>query len=196
LTRLENIAAAIFGTTFLALAFMVAVETIMRKVFNTSLQGVDELGGYILACSAALAMAVALVSRAHIRIDLLHDFAPLWLRIGLNLAAMAALAASAIMLLRMGWIALDETMLFNSTAQTPWATPLKYPQMAWNAALVLFVAVSLFQLLRIGMLAAGRRWDAIDRIYGPRGAKEELDEELENLKQRSENTAETGHKPS
>jgi TRAP-type C4-dicarboxylate transport system permease small subunit len=185
LTRLENIAAAIFGVTFLALALMVAVETIMRKVFNTSLQGVDELGGYILAGSAALAMAVALVSRAHIRIDLLHDFAPRWLRIALNIAAMAALAASAIMLLRMGWIALDETMLFNSTAQTPWATPLKYPQMAWNAALALFVAVSLFQLLRIALLAVSRRWDAVDRIYGPRGAKEELDEELADLKQRS-----------
>jgi TRAP-type C4-dicarboxylate transport system permease small subunit len=185
LTRLENIAAAIFGMTFLGLALMVAVETIMRKVFNTSLQGVDELGGYILAGSAALAMAVALVSRAHIRIDLLHDFAPRWLRIALNIAAMAALAASAIMLLRMGWIALDETMLFNSTAQTPWATPLKYPQMAWNAALALFVAVSLFQLLRIALLAVSRRWDAVDRIYGPRGAKEELDEELADLKQRS-----------
>jgi TRAP-type C4-dicarboxylate transport system permease small subunit len=119
LTRLENIAAAIFGATFLLLALFVAVETIMRKMFNTSLQGVDELGGYILASSAALAMAVALVSRAHIRIDLLHDFVPRWLRIALNTTAMAALAASAIMLLRMGWIALDETILFNSTFEVP-----------------------------------------------------------------------------
>jgi TRAP-type C4-dicarboxylate transport system permease small subunit len=192
LTRLENIAAAIFGATFLLLALFVAVETIMRKMFNTSLQGVDELGGYILASSAALAMAVALVSRAHIRIDLLHDFAPRWLRIALNTTAMAALAASAIMLLRMGWIALDETILFNSTAQTPWATPLKYPQMAWNAALALFVAVSIFQLLRIAFLALSGRWDSIDRVYGPRGAKEELNEELESLKQRSEAPASPG----
>jgi TRAP-type C4-dicarboxylate transport system permease small subunit len=192
LTRLENIAAAIFGATFLLLALFVAVETIMRKMFNTSLQGVDELGGYILASSAALAMAVALVSRAHIRIDLLHDFAPRWLRIALNTTAMAALAASAIMLLRMGWIALDETILFNSTAQTPWATPLKYPQMAWNAALALFVAVSIFQLLRIAFLALSGRWDSIDRVYGPRGAKEELNEELESLKQRSEAPAGPG----
>jgi TRAP-type C4-dicarboxylate transport system permease small subunit len=192
LTRLENIAAAIFGATFLLLALFVAVETIMRKMFNTSLQGVDELGGYILASSAALAMAVALVSRAHIRIDLLHDFVPRWLRIALNTTAMAALAASAIMLLRMGWIALDETILFNSTAQTPWATPLKYPQMAWNAALALFVAVSIFQLLRIAFLALSGRWDSIDRVYGPRGAKEELNEELESLKQRSEAPAGPG----
>lgn len=185
MNRLENIAAAIFGTTFLLLALLVALETLMRKVFNTSLQGVDELGGYILASSAALAMAVALVSRAHIRIDLLHDFAPRWLRIVLNVAAMAALLACAIMLARMAWIALDESILFTATAQTPWATPLRYPQSAWLVALALFVAVSVFQLVRILMLALRGDWSGIDRVYGPRGAKEELDEEIENLKQRS-----------
>jgi TRAP-type C4-dicarboxylate transport system permease small subunit len=186
LNRLENIAAAIFGTSFLLLALMVAVETVMRKVFNTSLQGVDELGGYILATSASLAMAVALVSRAHIRIDLLHDFAPRFLRNILNMLAMAALAACAILLLQMAWTALDESILFTATAQTPWATPLRYPQTAWVVALALLVAVSLFQLVKMGLLAARGNWAAIDRIYGPRGAKEELDEEVENLKQRSQ----------
>lgn len=186
MNRLENIAAAIFGTSFLLLALMVAVETVMRKVFNTSLQGVDELGGYILATSASLAMAVALVSRAHIRIDLLHDFAPRFLRNILNMLAMAALAACAILLLQMAWTALDESILFTATAQTPWATPLRYPQTAWVVALALLVAVSLFQLVKMGLLAARGNWAAIDRIYGPRGAKEELDEEVENLKQRSQ----------
>ncbi len=185
MNRLENIAAAIFGTAFLLLALMVAVETVMRKVFNTSLQGVDELGGYILATSASLAMAVALVSRAHIRIDLLHDFAPRVLRIILNLLAMASLAVCAILLLQMAWISLDESILFTATAQTPWATPLRYPQTAWVVALALFVAVSLFQLVKMAVLSARGNWAAIDRIYGPRGAKEELDEEVENLRQRS-----------
>ena len=186
MTRLENIAAALFGTTFLLLAIMVAIETMMRKVFNTSLQGVDELGGYVLASSAALAMAVALVSRAHIRIDLLHDFASRWLRIVLNILAILALAISAIMLMWMAWIALGETILFNSTAQTPWATPLKYPQMAWITALALLVVVAVVQVMRIAVLALAGRWDAMDRVYGPRGAKEELDDEIASLRQRSE----------
>jgi TRAP-type C4-dicarboxylate transport system permease small subunit len=186
MTRLENIAAAIFGAAFLLLALLVALETMMRKVFNTSLQGVDELGGYLLAASAALAMAVALVSRAHIRIDLLHDFAPRWLRNILNIAAMAALFASAVMLLRMAWIALDESILFNSTAQTPWATPLRHPQTAWVVALGIFVAVAFFQLLRATYLGLRGQWAFLDKVYGPRGAKEELDEELADLKQRSQ----------
>ncbi len=186
MNRLENVAAALFGTAFLVLALLVALETVMRKVFNTSLQGVDELGGYILASGSALAMAAALVSRAHIRIDLLHDLAPLALRNVLNIAGMMALSVCAFMLLRMGWIALDESILFRATAQTPWATPLRLPQTAWVIALALFLLVSLVQLLRIGMLALRGNWVAMDRIYGPRGAKEELDEEIENLKQRSQ----------
>ena len=43
--RLESLAASIFGLAFLVLAIAVTIETIMRKVFNQSLQGVDELGG-------------------------------------------------------------------------------------------------------------------------------------------------------
>ncbi|MGL4323391.1 MAG: TRAP transporter small permease subunit [Beijerinckiaceae bacterium] len=186
--RLENIAAAIFGTAFTFLAFAVAVETAMRKIFNKSLQGVDELGGYILAVGAALAMAAALVSRAHIRIDLLHDYAPRFLRNALNLIAVVALAVSAIFLARMAWIALDESRLFNATAQTPWATPLRYPQTIWVIALLLFVSVALIQCARAFWMAWRRDWNALDRTYGPRGAKDELDEELEDLKKRSGDT--------
>jgi TRAP-type C4-dicarboxylate transport system permease small subunit len=197
--RLEAIAATVFGTAFLILALLVALETVMRKLFNTSLQGVDELGGYLLASSAALAMAVALVSRAHIRIDLLHDFAPRALRNVLNVLAMLALFASAVMLARMAWIALDESMLFNATAQTPWATPLRHPQTAWLCAIAIFVAVAVFQLLRAGYLALRGQWGFLDKIYGPRGAKEELDEELEDLRQRSQgatsNPSMPGHTP-
>ena len=52
--KLESLAASIFGLAFLVLAIAVTIETIMRKAFNQSLQGVDELGGYILALAGAL----------------------------------------------------------------------------------------------------------------------------------------------
>jgi len=64
--KLEGLAASIFGLAFLVLAVAVTIETVMRKVFNQSLQGVDELGGYILALAGALSFSVALVARAHI----------------------------------------------------------------------------------------------------------------------------------
>jgi TRAP-type C4-dicarboxylate transport system permease small subunit len=185
LKRLEAVAAAIFGSGFLLLALAVAVETIMRKVFNRSLQGVDELGGYILAGGAALSIAAALVSRAHIRIDLLHDFMPRALRIVLNVAASLALLASAALLARMAWIALDESILFNSTAQTPWATPLWIPQSVWFGALMLLCVVAGGQAVWLLWLAARGQWHTLDRNYSPRGAKDELQDEIDDLRKRS-----------
>jgi TRAP-type C4-dicarboxylate transport system permease small subunit len=189
LKRLEAFAAAIFGLGFLLLALAVAVETIMRKVLNRSLQGVDELGGYILATGAALSIASALVSRAHIRIDLLHDFMPRALRLLLNVLASLALLACAVLLARMAWIALDESILFNSTAQTPWATPLWIPQGIWFVALLLLCLVASGQAAWLLWLAAKGQWPALDRNYGPRGAKDELQDELEDLRKRSGETA-------
>lgn len=182
--RFEALAAAAFGLVFLGLAIAVAIETVARKFFNISLQGVDELGGYCLAIGGALSFAVALVSRAHIRIDIVHERLAKPLRVGLNLISVLALAATAAALLWMAWISLSDSILFGSTSQTPWATPLQYPQWLWVAALAIFVAVALLQLARaFGLLARGRA-DWIDREFSPRGSKEELAEELEDIKQR------------
>lgn len=181
---IERLAAMIFGFAFVGLAFAVAVETVMRKVFNKSLQGVDELGGYVLAVGAGLSFAVALASRTHIRIDVVHDRLPRALRIVMNTLAVPALAACAIAALTMAGLALSDTISYGATAQTPWATPLKYPQGLWVAALAVFVLFALVDTAKLLALVAQGKFDEVDRRYGPRGAKDELDEELADLKAR------------
>jgi TRAP-type C4-dicarboxylate transport system permease small subunit len=182
--HLEALAATLFGASFLLLGFAVTVETLMRKVLNRSLQGVDELGGYLLAFGAALAMATALLGRTHIRIDLLHDFAPRALRVLLNVCAAVALVASALVLTRMASIALEDSHLFQSTAQTPWATPLWIPQTFWLGGLALFAGVAALHAGQLLVLVVQRRWKALDLGYGPRGARDELSDELADIRQR------------
>ncbi|MET0542329.1 MAG: TRAP transporter small permease [Variovorax sp.] len=182
--RLEALAASIFGLAFLVLAVAVTAETIMRKVFNQSLQGVDELGGYILALAGTMSLSVALVARAHIRIDIVHEHLPKVVRWPLNLVASLSILVCALALLRMAWFAYDESAALGATAQTPWATPLKYPQGLWVLALVSFVMVCAFEVLNIGKLLFRGDVDAIDRNYGPRTAQEELADELADLKAR------------
>jgi TRAP-type C4-dicarboxylate transport system permease small subunit len=174
----------VFGFGLLALALAVVVETVMRKVFNKSLQGVDELGGYVLAVTAALSFAVAVRARTHIRIDLIHDHLSAPLRVALNAIAAVSIAICALAALYMSWIAFTDSIQYNATAQTPWATPLKLPQGAWVAALAVFALVAVADAARvIGLALTGRSAEA-DRRYGPRGAKDELDEELADLKAR------------
>jgi TRAP-type C4-dicarboxylate transport system permease small subunit len=182
--RLESLAATLFGVAFLALAAAVTVEVIMRKVFNRSLQGVDELGGYILAIAGALSFAVALAARAHIRIDIVHDRLPRLLRITLNLLAAVAIVVCGAALLRMAWFAYDESTVFGATAQTPWATPLRYPQVLWVAALAPFLIVGIVGAVRIVVLLAKGDTRHVDHWYGPRTPREELEEELADAKAR------------
>jgi TRAP-type C4-dicarboxylate transport system permease small subunit len=182
--RLEALAASIFGLAFLVLAVAVTAETIMRKVFNQSLQGVDELGGYILAIAGAMSFAVALVARAHIRIDIVHDHLPALLRVVLNVLASVSILVCTVAILRMAWFAYDESAALGATAQTPWATPLKYPQLLWVAALLPFLIVSATEVVRIFRLLFRGDFRAIDRNYSPRTAQEELQDELADLKAR------------
>ncbi len=179
--RLEAIAATLFGLAFLLLSFAVAVETVGRKVFNVSLQGVDELGGYVLAIGSAMAMLVALAGRAHVRIDLLHDMMPRFARVTLNTISILAIALSALVLVRMAHIAWADSVSYNSTAQTPWATPLKYPQALWLASLVLFAVFACVLAGKLVVSLVRGDIDAVDRDFSPKGTKDEVAEELEDI---------------
>ncbi len=185
----ERIAANIFGAIFVLLALAVTLETLLRKLFGTSLQGVDELGGYALAVGSTIAFTLALLDRSHIRIDLIHRKLPRGLRTGLNLLATLLMAGLALTLCGMAWIVIRETLDYGSTAATPWATPLIYPQSAWFAGLVLFALTSLALLLRGIWLLLGRRRAEFDQAFGPRGLEEELEEELADLRQRGRSEA-------
>jgi len=182
--RLETVGAWLFGAVFVLLSLAVAVEVTLRKVLNVSLQGVDELGGYSLAIGAGLAFSLALVGRSHIRIDLVHERLPRPLRLLLNVVAVASLAATAVALPMLAWFALSDSIAMNSTAQTPWATPLRWPQSVWFVVLSVFALVAIGSLLRLLAFAFGGQTERVDREYGPRGTKEELQEELADIEAR------------
>ncbi len=182
--HLEVVGSAAFGIVFIGLSIAVTVETLSRKLFNISLQGVDELGGYCLAIGGALAFTIAISARAHIRIDIVYDLMPRGVRVALNILSVATLAISAVVLLWMAWTSFADSLAFGSTAQTPWATPLQYPQALWVAALGAFTIVSVVQLGQVGFYAMTGRLKEIDSEFSPRGAKEELKEELEDIKHR------------
>src|SRR5829696_938971 len=118
LQTLGAVFANVCGYILLALALLVTFETLGRKFLNISLQGVDELGGYVLAVTSSLAFTLALLDRAHIRIDLFHLKLPRGLRAALNWISAAMTTAFAALLVYVGVIVLRETVDFGSTAPT------------------------------------------------------------------------------
>jgi TRAP-type C4-dicarboxylate transport system permease small subunit len=182
--RVETALATVFGLIFLALSALVTVETISRKVFNVSLQGADELGGYALAIGSTIAFSLALMGRNHIRVDVFHELMPRRLQAVLNWLSIVALAALGVFIAFVAFKVIADTLQYRSTAQTPWATPLIIPQSVWYAGLVVFALVACGYALRATVLLFGGRLDTLNTDFHPKSAKEELKEELDDLAQR------------
>jgi TRAP-type C4-dicarboxylate transport system permease small subunit len=176
--------ANIGGYILLALAVLVTIETLGRKILNISLQGVDELGGYALAVSSALAFTTALVERAHIRIELFHLKLPMALQMLLNWVAITSLAAFGGLLAFVCYTIVVDSYDYSSTAATPWATPLIYPQSLWYAGIAIFALVSAAMALHATWLLVTGDAKLMHKMYGPKEATEEVKEELEDLARR------------
>jgi TRAP-type C4-dicarboxylate transport system permease small subunit len=192
---IERWLGTVFGLIFVALSFLVAIETVVRKLFNFSLQGADELGGYSLAICATIAFSLALIGRTHIRVDVFHDRLPAALQTGLNWLSAVCLAAFAGLLAWLAWFVVQDSRSYQSVSQTPWATPLVYPQTAWLAGLIVFAAVGLAVAGRASWLLLRGRIAELNHEFGPRSTKEEVDEELEDLKSRSSDAPSSGAVP-
>ena len=182
--HVETVLATLFGVIFLGLAVVVTVETISRKVFNISLQGADELGGYALAVGSTLAFSLALMGRAHIRVDVFHERMPRRLQAFMNWFSVVSLAAFGLFIAWVAFKVIGDTLQYRSTAQTPWATPLIIPQGVWYAGLVIFALVAGSYALRATVLLFTGRIDRLNPDFHPKSAKEELKEELDDLAQR------------
>jgi len=182
--RIESLLATVFGGIFLALSVVVAVETISRKVFNVSIQGADELGGYALAVGSTIAFSLALMGRNHIRVDVFHERFPRALQAALNWLSIVALAVLGLFIAWIAWKVIGDTRQYGSTAATPWATPLIIPQTVWYVGLVTFALVATGYALRATLLLASGRIAELNTDFHPKSVKEELKEELEDLVQR------------
>lgn len=182
----------LFGTLMLLLSVVITAETLLRKLFSVTLGGVDELGGYAIAVAAPLAFTVALIGRGHIRINQVSRLLPRRVQAVLDVVAVVSIAALALFFLHFALQTVIETHTYKSIAQTPWATPLIWPQTLWLIATATFPIAAVILALRAIVLLARGHWTEILRSYGTVGAAEELQEELDDLKRRE---VEVGLKP-
>ncbi|MGC3874041.1 TRAP transporter small permease subunit [Halomonas sp. GXIMD04776] len=174
--KLAHGAAIAAGYAALGLSLLIAFEVVARKLFNFSLQGVDEIGGYVLAIGVAFSFAYALLHRAHTRVDMLLVKLPALMRAFLNALAMLLLAAFAAFMLWRAIETLGETLEFGSRASTPLQTPLWIPQTLWILGLGVFAVLAVFLALRAWGLLLRGRIGVVNDEFGPRSADDELNE--------------------
>ena len=76
------------GALIVVAAVIVAIEVLIRKFFNLTIGGADELSGFALAISSAFAFSYALLERAHVRIDSVYVLMPSPIRAILDISGL------------------------------------------------------------------------------------------------------------
>jgi TRAP-type C4-dicarboxylate transport system permease small subunit len=157
------------GTAYLSgLGFMIASVYITLDVLGRKFVGVSsavtvEMGGYALLFGGTMALAFALATGAHVRIDVLMPKFPPKMRAILNYTAFLAMAFFATMLSIYSWKLALESWQTDARAMSFLRTPLILPQafmsfgftlLAVQAALML--AVALLESLRDRRFASFR----------------------------------------
>ena len=177
-------ASNVFGVTMLSLAVLVTIETLVRKLLSISLGGVDELAGYSIAVGAPLCFGVALLERAHIRINIVYIFLSTKLKAWLDYLSVLSLGLLALFLFAFSVRTVVETQAYRSIAQTPWATPLIYPQSIWLVAMAIFLVPALWvQGRALALLVRGKNI-TLSAEFGPDTPEDELKAELDDLRRR------------
>ncbi|MFK8083799.1 MAG: TRAP transporter small permease subunit [Granulosicoccus sp.] len=168
-----NLIGILSGYACLGLSFLIVLEIVSRHFLNFSLQGVDEIGGYVVAITGTIGMALATWHRAHTRIDILLIRLPLKARAILNICAYGILTCGATFMAYMAWTTLAETIEFNSVSSSPLQTPLWIPQVMWFAGLVVFaLSAAIMTFKGFKLLSTG--WKASDQFLSQASLEEEV----------------------
>ena len=172
------------GALVLLAAFVIAVDVVLRRLFNASIGGADELAGYALAIGTAWGLGAALVDRAHIRIDSLYVLFPRGLRHLLDGLGIVLLVGFFALVAWHGAGVVAQSWISGSRSQSDLQTPTVVPQVLWLAGLVVFVVVGFVLLTRSLALLAKGNHAAVSRAIGTRSAAEAIEAEAPVLKER------------
>lgn len=173
LARLTRVCAILSGYALLGLALAICAEIVMRRTVNVSMQGVDELGGYVLAGISGFAFAYGLVERSHTRIDLILGRVGPRAQAVLNVGAAVVFAALALFMAARAQATFAQSWAYGSLAPTPWQTPIWIPQAVWLTGLTLFAVVAIVLAAR-AVAACRRGARAVNAIAGPLSLEDEI----------------------
>lgn len=166
------------GVMMIAAAVLVSIDVFLREVFVVSMEGADEISGYLFAISTAWAFSFALIRRANVRIDAAYQFMPSIVQRLLDILGLVAIGGL------MTFFGLQATGTFlqsvelGTTSITPLTTPLRIPQGFWIAGYALFFFTWAIVLVRTVLAFATGDTVTAQRVAGVAGTTDELDEAL------------------
>ena len=176
---IARVACIIAGWALMAMSVAATLEVLGRKFFNVSFQGLDELGGYMMAAVSAVGFAYALITRAHMRVTLLFPYVSTAVQSILNVVAMVTLAAMAVFCAYRGIYEVADSIASMKRSNTPLQVPLWIPQSFWFFGMALFACGTVLTAIDSVTLLFSDR-STLNRLYGPQSLDEEISMEVKH----------------
>lgn len=180
---LARLICIVAGWALMAIAIAATIEVFSRKYLNYSFQGIDEIGGYMMAAVSAVGFGYALTTRSHMRVTLLFPYIPSWLQAVLNVIAMLTLAAMAVFCAYRGVFELIDSTTTLKRSNTPLQVPLWIPQSFWLIGMLLFAAGTILTAIDAVRLLFSNA-SLLNRRYGPQSIEEEISTEVSHAEAR------------
>jgi TRAP-type mannitol/chloroaromatic compound transport system permease small subunit len=177
LRRIAEASTWISGAALIFCSIAIAAEVLLRKVFSVSLGGVDEITSYVFAIGVAFALSHTLLSRAHIRIDVVYTRLPRLGRALLDVLAMLSLISMAGLLLWQASATAMTSFELSARSNTPLGVSLWIPQFLWVAGLALFFATNAVLVVAALLVLRRGEYGALSRLAGIRTIDEEIRDE-------------------
>jgi TRAP-type C4-dicarboxylate transport system permease small subunit len=179
ISRISRMLARAAGALILFCAVLVSLDVLFRNLFRVTVFESFELAGYAVAMAVTFGFAWALVSKAHIRIEVIYNTLPLAPRCFLDVLALGVLAVVAVVAMWWGvQVALDSYAM-QSHSNTTLAIPMAWPQGLWALGLVWFAACSVVLFLVAAYGLSRRRYADVQSLFGVATVNEEIDQSVE-----------------
>ena len=179
ISRVSRILARVGGMLILLCAVLVSLDVLFRNSFRMTIFESYELTSYAVALAITFGFAWALVSKAHIRIEVIYNALPLKPRCYLDALAVGVLAVVAAVLTYWGAQVAIDSFEMQARSNSTLAVPMALPQGLWVLGLVWFAVCSavLFGVAVYGLWR--RRYAEVRAIFGLASVEEEIDLSLE-----------------
>ena len=173
---LSRIAVWVGGALTLGAVFLISYDILVRKFFNVTVGGADEISSYVFAISTSWALAFVVLQRANVRVDVLYERLPVRVSAFLDWLSLVALGVFLVFLTWHAYSVAETSFVRNAAANTPLATPLWIPQGLWVAGLVWMCVVLALMLIRASVAMVTGDLAAVKALCGVISAKEEAEE--------------------
>lgn len=180
LSRLESLsrlAVWVGGALTLACVFLISFDVMARKFFSVTVGGSDEISGYVFAISTSWSLALVLLQRGNVRVDVLYQHLPARLAALLDWLSIVALGIFIGFLTYHASSVAQTSWERHAAANTPLATPLWIPQGLWVLGLAWMCVVLALLLIPTTIALVTGDSAAVRELCGVRSTQEEAEDE-------------------